>query len=172
MAYHSIKMRKKFKDSKCGSYDYATDYKNITTVKWFDNKCVIIISIYCEVEPVKNVKRWYIASKSFIDDKHIDSLFLIFATKGWIVELMNMLVELYYVDIHAKGYYLRIISPLLDICVANAWFFYRRHLQQISSTKAKYLSLYDFHHWSQKHYWFMVNASALEGDQTALTVLQ
>jgi hypothetical protein len=37
------------------------------------------------------------------------------------IDLMDMLVELYRIDLKAKRYYLRIIFHLIDIAVVNSW---------------------------------------------------
>lgn len=59
------------------------------------------------------------------------------------VDLHDMLVELYRVDIRVKRYYLRIIFHIIDMCVVNAWLLYRRHFKQLSE-RGKPISLLNF----------------------------
>ncbi|KAG8173074.1 hypothetical protein JTE90_026111 [Oedothorax gibbosus] len=40
-----------------GSFTYATDDKNITAMKWLDNKCGILLSNFVGVKAVQEVKR-------------------------------------------------------------------------------------------------------------------
>lgn len=136
------KTENELKSSGRGSFDYASDEKNVTVVKWLDNKCVTVISTFCGIEPVKDVKRWSVSSKEYIDVKKPNIIDVYNNGMGG-VDLMDMLVELYRVDIRGKRFYLRIIFHLIDICVVNAWLLYRRHVEQIDK-KTKYMSLYNF----------------------------
>ncbi|KAG8187496.1 hypothetical protein JTE90_022889 [Oedothorax gibbosus] len=52
-----------------GSFTYATDDKNITAVKWLDNKCVTLLSNFVGVKPVQEVKRWSTSSNSHIVER-------------------------------------------------------------------------------------------------------
>lgn len=58
------------------------------------------------------------------------------------VDLMDMLVELYRIDIRVKRFYVRIVFHLIDVAVVNSWLLYRRHLKQ--KNKVKYITLVDF----------------------------
>lgn len=40
-----------------GAYDYRST-NGIIAIKWFDNKCVTILSNACGVNPVASVQRW------------------------------------------------------------------------------------------------------------------
>ena len=51
-----------------GSHCYHTDANTgISVTKWYDNKCVQMISNFCNVEEVSKVKRWDCKDKKFID---------------------------------------------------------------------------------------------------------
>jgi len=92
------------------------------------------------VEPMDMVKRWSIKDKKHIQ---VDRPAIVKEYKEHMggVDLMDMLVELYIIDIKAKRYYLRIIFHLIDIAVVNSWLLYRR---QCSVKKTKYIPLLDF----------------------------
>lgn len=57
------------------------------------------------------------------------------------VDLNDMLVALYHIDIRSKRYYLRIIFHLIDISIVNAWLLYRRHCNKRDE---KYKPLVEF----------------------------
>lgn len=110
-----------------GSHDYLTDANsNIIFLKWFDNKPVHLISSYVGVEPMDMVKRWSVKDKKHIQ---VDRPAIVKEYNEHMggVDLMDMLVELYRIDIKAKRYYLRIIFNLIDIAVVNSWLLYRKH---------------------------------------------
>jgi len=50
------------------------------------------------------------------------------------IDLHDMLVEVYRVNIRVKRYYLRIVYHLLDMCVVNSWLLYRKHCKQLNKT--------------------------------------
>lgn len=58
------------------------------------------------------------------------------------IDLHDMLVELYRVDIRVKRFYLCIIYHLLDMCVVNSWLLHRRHCRQLNIKK--HISLIKF----------------------------
>ncbi|KAF0706038.1 Uncharacterized protein FWK35_00033631 [Aphis craccivora] len=51
------------------------------------------------------------------------------------VDLHDMLVEIYRIDIRSKRFYLRIIFHLIDMAVVNSWILYRRHCKQLGIKK-------------------------------------
>lgn len=125
-----------------GYFDYVVDTENnIVVTKWLDNKVVHVISNYQGPFPVEQVKRWSVAEKTKINVPRPASISEYNAYMGGI-DLHDMLVEFYRVDIRVRRFYLRIIYHLLDMCVVNAWLLYRRHCKQLNIKK--YLSLLKF----------------------------
>ena len=59
------------------------------------------------------------------------------------VDLHNMVVALYRINIRAKRFHLRIIFHLIDVSVVNGRLFYRRHLTL--ARQKNYMSLMGFH---------------------------
>ncbi|KAL4121185.1 hypothetical protein QTP88_013747 [Uroleucon formosanum] len=57
------------------------------------------------------------------------------------IDLHDMLVELYRVNIRVKQYYLRIVYHLLDMCIVNSWLLYRRHCKQLNKTTNSLLKI-------------------------------
>ena len=125
-----------------GSYDFRTEQgQNIIAVKWFDNRAVHLISSYAGINPVGSTRRWSLKDKQFIT---VDQPSIVKEYNKFMggVDLHDMLVALYRINIRAKRFYLRIIFHLIDMCVVNAWLLYRRHLTLTGETK--YMSLIDF----------------------------
>lgn len=109
-----------------GSFDVRTETnKNITAVKWYDNKPVHVVSSFCSAEPVEEVRRWSARCKRYIDVSRPHIVGEYNKYMGG-VDLNDMLVALYRMDIGTKKYYLRIFYGLIDICIVNAWLLYRR----------------------------------------------
>lgn len=104
-----------------GSYDYRTDVQNnVLIIKWFDNKCVHIITTYKHVEPVEKIKRWSTKDKKFIDVDRPAPIAEYNTHMGG-VDLSDMLVSLYRTDIKSRRFYLRIFFYLVDLTIVNAW---------------------------------------------------
>lgn len=118
-----------------GTFDCKVDTANsVVVTKWFDNKFVHIISNYQGPFPVNKVKRWSVAEKKKIDIPRPASIAEYNSFMGGI-DLHDMLVELYRVNIKVRRFYLRIIYHLIDMCVVNAWLLYRRHCKQLKIKK-------------------------------------
>ena len=125
-----------------GSYDFRTEHgQNIVAVKWFDNRAVYLISSYAGINPVGSTRRWSLKDKQFIT---VDQPSIVKEYNKFMggVDLHDMLVALYRINIRAKRYYLRIIFHLIDMCVINARLLYRRHVALTGETK--HMSLMDF----------------------------
>lgn len=132
---------KTLKTSGRGSSDVRTDKQNnIACVKWFDNKSVHLMSSYAGVEPTDVVRRWSVKDKIYINVNRPAIVKEYNKFMGG-VDLLDMLVALYRINLRAKRYYLRIIFHLIDICVVNGWLLYKRHCQQ---RKEKHMPLVHF----------------------------
>lgn len=129
------------KSGERGKFDSRVDTNsNIVVTKWHDNKVVHIISNYKGPLPVENVKRWSVAEKKKVDVPRPASIGEYNSYMGGI-DLHDMLMELYRVNIRVRRYYLRIVYHLLDMCVVNSWLLYRRHCKQLND---KIMSLLKF----------------------------
>ena len=125
-----------------GSFDFKSDASSgVTIVKWYDNKSVHLASSYCGVEPIGTCKRWSKPDRKHIDVKRPDIVAKYNKHMGG-VDLSDMLIELYRVDIRSRKWYSRISSYCFDTAVVNGWLLYRIHLSQHGVKK--YLPLKDF----------------------------
>jgi len=102
--------------------------------KWYDNKVVHVISNYQGPLPINQVKRWSVTDKKYINIPRPTSIAEYNSFMGG-VDLHDMLVEIYRVNIRVRRFYLRIIYHLIDMCVVNAWLLYRRHCKQLKIKK-------------------------------------
>lgn len=126
----SFETEKELKKRGRGSYDFKTEVNNnVLAVKWFDNKCVHIVSTYVGVEPIANVQRWSVQANSHVDVPRPACIATYNKYMGG-VDLHDMLVELYRTNVKGRRYYLRIIFHLIDSCIVNGWLLYRRHEEQ------------------------------------------
>lgn len=126
---------KDLKKSGRGSYDCKIDTNNaIIACKWYDNKIVHLLSNYIGPEPMDNVKRWSQTEKTKIDVQR-PKIVKEYNTFMGGIDLHDMLVELYRINMKCKRYYLKIIFHLIDMCVVNSWLMYRRYCEQLKIHK-------------------------------------
>ena len=93
-----------------GSQDYRTDANSgITITKWYDNKCVQLISSYCDPDSTIKVKRWDNTSKTYIDINCPTAVQEYNKSMGG-VDLADMLIALYRTTIKSKRWYLIFIA--------------------------------------------------------------
>lgn len=124
-----------------GSYIFRSDQdKGVIIVKWLDNKCVLIGSTLCGIEPLTTVKRYSKTEKKKVNvncpaliheyNKHMGG-----------VDKANSLLGLYRTPSRARRWYYGIFTYLLDMCVVNSWLVYKN---DCSLLKKKPVSLKNF----------------------------
>lgn len=143
-----------------GSYDMSVDNnQRICIVKWVDNKCVILASTYCEVEPIKSVKR-FIKNKSNLPSSSAEpnsSNLPPNFTKSDVtcpnivsqynsfmggVDLSDMLISLYKTPFRSHRWYLTLFAHIIDMCCLNAWLFYKRDCKKLGLKKPLRLKMF------------------------------
>jgi len=60
------------------------------------------------------------------------------------VDLSDMLISLYRINVRSKKYYMKIIFHLINLSLVNAWLLYRRHCSQMKVSKKTVMSLLTF----------------------------
>uniref|UniRef100_A0A8C1CNC5 PiggyBac transposable element-derived protein domain-containing protein n=1 Tax=Cyprinus carpio carpio TaxID=630221 RepID=A0A8C1CNC5_CYPCA len=95
-----------------GSYDYRSA-EGVIAVKWFDNKCVNLLSNASGIMPLSAVKRWCKESKEKIT--HMGG-----------IDLSDMLVHLYKTPAKSRRWYIPLFGYILDLSIANSWLVYKR----------------------------------------------
>lgn len=90
---------------------------------------------------MSSCKRWSREEKKHI---HVHMLRTIkeFNLDMGVVDLANMLIELYQIDVKYKKWYSKIAHLCFDVAVVNSWLLNRRQMAQLQETK--FLSLKDF----------------------------
>eukprot|EP00795_Rhopilema_esculentum_P011163 gene11163-20060_t len=64
----TLKSEKEMKKDGRGSFGFKTDQNTgMVVLRWFDNKCVTLVSTYLNVDETVNVKRWNSSSKTHVD---------------------------------------------------------------------------------------------------------
>ncbi|CAF1289502.1 unnamed protein product [Adineta steineri] len=115
----------------------------VCATRWFDNNIVNCISTLYGCESHDFVKRWSASQKQHIQVKRPNVIKFYNQYMGR-VDLMDMLISLYRINIGSKKYYIKIIFQLIDLSIANGWLLYRRHCDQLRLAKNEILSLLQF----------------------------
>ena len=127
-----------------GSHSFRTDANTgIVVTKWYDSKCVQMITNYCDPQSVGKVKRWDRQKRQYIE---IDCPTVVqeYNKSMGGVDLSDMLISLYRTSVKTKRWYLKILFHCVDIAKVNAWLVYRRHCNQLKIPKKSQLSLLKF----------------------------
>ncbi|XP_054602416.1 piggyBac transposable element-derived protein 2-like [Nothobranchius furzeri] len=113
-----------------GAFDYKAA-EGVIAVKWFDNKCVNLLSNAVGVMPLSTVKRWSKESKAKIS---IPCPSLIHAYNEHMggIDLSDMLVHLYKTPAKSTRWYLPLFGYVLDLCITNSWLVYKRECGQLN----------------------------------------
>ena len=137
-----LKDEKQLKQEGRGSYDQRVEKEsNIAIVRWFDNRSVQFISSYAGVEPVDNCQRWSQKDKCHVQVNRPNIVQEYNKNMGG-VDLADMLIELYRIDLRSKKWYNRIVYWCLNVAVVNSWLLYKRHMKQKGQKPVK--TLLDF----------------------------
>ena len=126
------------------SHRFRTDENScVSMTKWFDNKCVQIITNYCNPASVVKVRRWDRQKRQFIEtdcptvtEKYNKSM------DG--VDLSDMLISLYRTPIKTNRRFPKVLFHCVDIVKLNAWLVYRCHCNQLKVPKELQLHLMKF----------------------------
>ncbi|XP_028396032.1 piggyBac transposable element-derived protein 2-like [Dendronephthya gigantea] len=121
-----LKSEKELKKEGRGAHDSVVETtKNLSLVRWFDNKCVTMISSYIGAEEVDSVRRYDRSKKEHVNVER-PSLIGVYNKSMGGVDLMDMLCTLYKYQLRSKRWYLYIFYHTLTIALVNAWLLYRR----------------------------------------------
>lgn len=118
-----------------GSFDFRTEItNNVFAVKWFDNKAVHLTSSFVGLDPVNNVQRWSAQHMRYIEVPRPQIVADYNKYMGG-VDLNDMLVALYRMNLGTKKYYMRIFFHIIDVCIVNAWLLYRKSVGNVKKVK-------------------------------------
>ncbi|XP_065059506.1 piggyBac transposable element-derived protein 2-like [Rhopilema esculentum] len=135
----TLKSEKEMKKDGRGSFGFQTDQNTgMVVLRWFDNKCVTLVSTYLNVDETVNVKRWNSSSKTHVDVT-CPMIVKAYNTSMGGVDLADMLIALYRCKIKTKRWYLVILFNAVDIAKVNGWLLYRRFCSQMKVPSKKQL---------------------------------
>lgn len=107
-----------------GAFDYKSA-EGVIAVKWYDNKCVNLLSNACGIMPFSTVKRWSKEAQTKIAVP-CPSLIPAYNQHMGGIELSDMLVHMYKTPAKSRRWYFPLFGYILDLCVANSWLVYKR----------------------------------------------
>ncbi|XP_072144446.1 piggyBac transposable element-derived protein 2-like [Dermacentor andersoni] len=125
---------KELKKKGRGSYvEMETTFEGVSlrAVKWFDNRPVTLLSTFASASPENTVKRFDNKARTSVSITRPSIVGVYNECTGG-VDLMDMLVALYRINLRSKKWYRRLFFHLLDVVIVNCWLLYRR-----DSTAAK-----------------------------------
>ncbi|XP_061591810.1 piggyBac transposable element-derived protein 2-like [Cololabis saira] len=107
-----------------GAFDYQSA-EGVIAVKWYDNKCVTLLSNAYGVMPLSTVKR---RSKDKKAKVAITCPSLIAAYNEHMegIDLSDMLVHLYKTPAKSRRWYFPLFGYALDLSISNSWLVYKR----------------------------------------------
>jgi hypothetical protein len=116
---------------------------DITSVRWYDNKAVTLLSTYAGTEPISEVTRWN--SKQLVHEKvACPNIITVYNKHMGGVDLMDSLIGLYRIKLRSKKWYHRLFFHVIDMTLINAWLLYRRTVAADNNVASKLLSLHEF----------------------------
>nr|XP_013771175.1 PREDICTED: uncharacterized protein LOC102193255 [Pundamilia nyererei] len=113
-----------------GAFDYRSA-EGVIAVKWFDNKCVNLLSNASAIMPLSTVKRWSKESKAKVMIP-CPSLIPAYNEHMGGIDLSDMLVHLYKTPAKSTRWYLPLFGYMLDLSIANSWLVYKRERGQLN----------------------------------------
>ena len=110
-------------------------------VRWYDNRCVTLLSTFSSANPTSMVKRYDRKKKKVVEVECPNMVATYNRSMGG-VDLFDSLISLYRIKIRSKKWYLRIVFHLLHLICVEAWLLYRRDC--VKSGVTKEMPLLDF----------------------------
>ena len=92
----------------------------IVLVKWVDNSTVTLVSNYVRIGPQSDIEIWCSEKKERCEVQ-CPRIVYIYNKKMGGVDLADMLISLYRIQVKTKRWYIKIFWHLVDICKVNAW---------------------------------------------------
>ena len=110
----------------------------------YDNKGVILGSSFSTVKPSSNKRRWDSKKKDHCNKAYPDMVKEYNESMGG-VDLNDMLISLYRMDIHTrKRWYLKIITHLVNIYNVKGCLLYKRYSEELQLPKKNQHNLLQF----------------------------
>lgn len=126
-------LNKELEKKERGSYEelvFEVDTRDISFVRWHDNKIVHLISNFARSAPVATIERYDSKQKKKIELPCPDIVQQYNKSMGG-VDLADCLLALYRIHLRSKKYYMRLIFHMLDMAIVNSWLLYKRDAKQL-----------------------------------------
>ena len=141
-----MKNEKELSQEGRGAMDHRVtdvDGVQLCITRWLDNKVVNCLSTLHGCEPISLIQRWSPKEKKHVQITQPYVVNVYNQHMGG-VDLIDMLISLYRINIRSKKYYMKIIFHLIDLSLVNAWLLYRRHCVQSKVKRKDIMSLLSF----------------------------
>ncbi|CAF3757542.1 unnamed protein product [Rotaria socialis] len=115
----------------------------LCVTRWYDNNVVNYLSTLHGCQPIDSVQRWSSKEKTHVLIARPNVIKAYNEHMGG-VDLVDMLISLYRINVRSKKYYIKIIFHLIDLSVVNAWLLYRRHCSQLKLPQKNVMFLLSF----------------------------
>ncbi|XP_067945231.1 piggyBac transposable element-derived protein 3-like [Watersipora subatra] len=112
--------------------------EQISIIKWFDNKRILIASSLHGLEPRDECRRWCKKTKSFLTVPRPAAVREYNKSMGG-VDLCDQMVSYHRFTARSKRWPIQVIMHRTDVAVNNCWLEYRRN-----NTGSKIMQLYDY----------------------------
>ena len=116
---------------------------NITIVRRIDDSMVQIISSFIGPDIGDDINRWSAKDKAIINVSCPNIIHQYNRHMGG-VDLSDMLMALYRVNVGTKKWYFHIIYYCTNVAIVNAWLIYKRHCQQKNLSRSNMMQLLEF----------------------------
>lgn len=130
-----LKSEKDLKKKGRGAHDSVVEVtNNLSLVRWFDNKCVTVVSSFIGSQPSDSVRRYDRSTKEHINVDRPRVIGTYNKSMGG-VDLLDMMCSLYKYQLKGKRWYMYIFYHTLTMAVVNAWFVYKRDCKELAASK-------------------------------------
>lgn len=127
-----------------GALIYRSDSNSgLTVAKCVDNKIVQLCSNYAGINPMSTIQRWDKTEKSPVPIQCLPIVTMHNKSMGG-VDLVDMLIALYRINVKTKRWYIKLFCYLVDICKVNASNMYWRLYSQLVLPSNRMLTLCQF----------------------------
>ncbi|XP_046674855.1 piggyBac transposable element-derived protein 2-like [Homalodisca vitripennis] len=131
----------------------------ISVVKWFDNKPVLLISSKEGAEPIETCRRWCRKRRVFVEVNR-PLVVLQYNSQMGGVDFLDRLISYYRISARTSKWTVRLIMHFFDFAIAAGWIEYRRDQRALGTPKKDMLDLMGF---KREYAEFLIHGHVGEG---------
>lgn len=121
----------------------TVDGVKLRGLKWYDNRAVTMVSSFVSAHPFSTCSRFDKKLQKTIDVPMPNMVSIYNKNMGG-VDLADAMISLYRIHTRSKKWYHKILFHIIDMCLVNSWFLYRRDSDAKQIQTKDQLKLYDF----------------------------